>query len=204
MGVLLVALLPTALATDSLGVFKQHECINLLQTCSNCTFINISSIIGPDSLQTLPEVEMTKLGTSYNYTYCNNSKLGTYIVTGYGDLNGVKEVWKYSFIVTPAGGAENNTTLFIVMVISSLVLLLLAFIFKNNIFSLISGFAFLGTGVYGMIYGFGDITNLYTRIISYIIIGIGALITIVSSLDFIQEMSGGDAEPGSVEDDDEF
>jgi len=45
--------------------------------------------------------------------------------------------------------------------------------------------------MYGMFYGFGDITNLYTRIISYVIIGFGAIVTIVSAIDLIRESEGG-------------
>jgi disulfide bond formation protein DsbB len=84
--------------------------------------------------------------------------------------------------------------------VSSLVLLLLAFIFKNYIFAIISGFAFLGTGVYGMIFGFGNMTNLYTRIISYIIIGLGIILTIVSSFDYMKDMSGEGDDIGGDED----
>ena len=204
-GILMLAIiLPTVLVSaesdSSLGTFKQHECIKLMQTCSNCTYVYISSVQNPASTIVLGERIMTKDGTSYNYTLCNSSILGTYRVNGYGDLDGVNEVWSYLFYVTPAGGAENNTTFFIMLAVSSLVLLLLAFIFKNYIFAIISGFAFLGTGVYGMIFGFGNMTNLYTRIISYIIIGLGIILTIVSSFDYMKDMSGEGDDSGVDED----
>jgi len=198
--IFLMAILPIVssavdyLGTESIGTFKQGECMNIIQTCSTCTYVNLSRVLYPNSGPALGEVKMTKTGTYYNYTFCNTGYLGVYSVNGHGDLDGREEVFAYTFSITPAGGAENNTTIFIILSVIAIVLLLLSFIFHNYIFSVIAGFAFLGTGVYGMIYGFGDITNLYTRIIAYIIIALGGIITIVSALDLLKESSeGGDS-----------
>ena len=188
---LTLAILPLASATDVLGVYKQYECLTLSQVCSNCSMVNITSVVYPDTTSALSQVAMQKTGTYYNYTFCKTTKLGEYTVTGFGDLDGTNEVFLYTFSITPAGGAENNTTLFIILTIASIVLFVLAFVFKNYIFSILSGFLFLVTGMYGMFYGFGDITNLYTRIISYVIIGFGAIVTIVSAIDLIRESEGG-------------
>lgn len=204
---LALILLPMAMAAedyeyDVLGTFKQYTCIQLIQTCPNCTFVNISSVTYPDSTQALGLVAMQKAGTFYNYTFCNTSYTGTYRVSGYGDINNVDnyyETFTYVLYITPGGGFENNTTIFIFLLIISFVILVLGFMFHNHIFSLISGFGFLVVGVYSMIYGFGNITNVYTRIVSIIIIALGAFITIVSSLEIIRESE----EPGydSSEDD---
>ena len=174
-------------AEQFLGTFKQHDCVNLLQTCSNCTYSNISSVSYPDSSQAMGEQEMTKVGTIYNKTLCSTSIVGTYLVNGYADLDGEKTVWSYTFIVTPSGGPESNTIIFIIFILVSLGLLIFAFLTQNQIFALLSGFAFLGTGMYAMIYGFGDVTSLYTRILAYILLGFGAILTILSSLDFLRE-----------------
>ena len=184
-------IIPLVSATDSLGVYKQYECLQLVQVCSNCSMVNVTSVVYPDTTSALSQVAMQKTGTYYNYTFCKTTKLGEYTVTGFGDLDGTNEVFLYTFSITPAGGAENNTTLFIILTIASIVLFVLAFVFKNYIFSILSGFLFLVTGMYGMFYGFGDITNLYTRIISYVIIGFGAIVTIVSAIDLIRESEGG-------------
>lgn len=169
---------------DFFGTFKQGDCINLIQTCSNCTFVNISSVLYPNSSMAIGRVRMTKDGTFYNYTFCNTTAQGEYRVTGYGDIDypAIFETFTYTFIVTPAGGMENNLTIFVVMIIVALGILLVGYVFKNDVFAVISGFAFMATGVYGMVYGFASITTLYTRIISYIIIGIGAIISLISSL----------------------
>jgi len=177
-------------SNSELGPFKQNTCASIIQTCSNCTYVNISSVSYPDSLQALGESSMQKNGTFYNLTFCDTSNLGVYQVNGHGDLDGADQVWSYTFSITPAGGAENNTIIFIILASLSIILLILAFVFENYAFSIISGFAWMGTGVYGMIYGFGNITNAYTGIISIVVIGFGAIITIISGLNMIGENEG--------------
>lgn len=92
---------------QSLGTFEKDRCINLLQTCANCTFVNITSVKYPNSSILLGNVEMTKQGTEYNFTICNASVLGDYIVNGVGDVDGVNTVWAYDFKVT-MDGYEND------------------------------------------------------------------------------------------------
>lgn len=203
-GVLLLALLLIPLisaAQSTLGTFKQNECINLLQTCALCTYNNISTVIYPNSTQALGQTAMTKVGTVYNATFCNTSVSGTYIVNGYGDLNGdgINVVWSYTLQVNPVGGAENNTTFFIVLGVISLGLLIFGFVFENYIFAFFSGLAFLITGVYGIIYGYGGLTNLYTRAASAILIGIGMIITVLSGLNLANV--GGGSKPDNFSDD---
>jgi hypothetical protein len=195
---LALLILPMAIAEDYeydiLGTFKQSTCIQLIQTCPNCTFVNISSVTYPDSTQALGLVEMQRAGTFYNYTFCKTAQLGTYRVSGYGDINNVQnyyETFTYVFIITPTLGSESNTTTFLFLIIGATLLIILGFAMKNEILSLIAGFLFLASGMYGMIYGFGDTTNTYTRIISLMVIALGALITLASAFNFLEDMDLG-------------
>jgi len=195
-GIFFLMIIPlTSASLPTLGTFKQNSCITLLQTCVNCNYNNISSVTQPNGEQALGLVEMTKAGTEYTYSFCNTSKLGTYNVNGYGDPSGVKLGWNYIILVSPTG-SESNTTFFIILGIITLAIVLMGFIFKNYIFAFFGGLSFLITGVYGMIYGYGNITNLYTQMISYILIGLGLIITVLSGLEV-----AGDSE-GREEDDD--
>ena len=148
---------------ESLGIFQQHSCIELLQSCSNCTYINISSVIYPNSSQALGQVAMTKIGTKYNYTSCEvSSETGTYIVNGFGDVDGIITVFAYDYEVTPSGSQINSGKsigLFgsvILMIIISSVFLIIAFKSENNV-ARISFYCFSGIGFM--------ITILYTVII---------------------------------------
>jgi len=95
--------------TDSLGTKEQGKCVNLIQTCSNCTYVNITSVIYPNSTIALGEAEMTKSGTYYNYSFCETDQIGIYLVTGVGDLDGEDVVWNYVFTITPSGNTFDSS-----------------------------------------------------------------------------------------------
>ena len=118
----------TSAQIQSLGTFKLGEDINLIQTCDNCTFNNITSVLYPNSTQTIGEFEMTKAGTIYNFTLSsdNVTEIGTYIVNGFGDLDGVITVWNYNFFITPNG--QDFTTGKAISYLGFIVILLFTFI----------------------------------------------------------------------------
>lgn len=88
---------------QSLGNFQRGECVRLIQTCPNCTYVNITSVIYPNSTQAIGMVSMTKIGTLFNYEFCNTSAVGQYIVNGVGDIDGEDTTWVYDFLITPRG-----------------------------------------------------------------------------------------------------
>lgn len=178
-----------------LGTFKQNNQISLTQICDSCTYVNISTISYPDSVQVVVNAVMTKSGVNYNYTLVNTSLIGCYSYSVYGDKSGVLSTENINFAITSDGQAlGKGTTTFLIFLALAIVLLIIAFIFHNYIFSFFSGLTFLVTGVYSMIYTFTTVLQEYTRMISFIILGIGAIITIVSSIDLINELSeGGDS-----------
>ena len=94
---------------QSLGVFKIGNDINLIQTCDNCTFNNITSVLYPNSSVAISNVQMTKDGTFYNYTFSDTNTIGTYIVNGFGDLDGIDTVWNYDFEITSFGTKISNS-----------------------------------------------------------------------------------------------
>ena len=101
-GIFLISLVGAAQQT--LGVFKQGECMQLTQTHGNCTYNNISFVYQTNNaiLYNISD-QMTKVGTFYNYTFCNTSIVGDYIVNGFGDPDGERTAWVYDFTITPTG-----------------------------------------------------------------------------------------------------
>ena len=187
------------------GVFQVGREIELIQTCDNgeiiCAACNITNIRDPNSQIVVSNAPMTRRTSDFNYTFRGATTLGTYYVTGFCQDTGAIRNWKYTFTVQSSEPAENNTITFLIFAAFAILLLVISFVFHNYIFAILSGFAILGTGVYGMINGFGDITSTYTRIISIVIIGFGALVTIISALEFLNDASGGDSEVGGYVDD---
>lgn len=88
---------------QTLGIFRTEGIVTLIQSCSNCTYNNISSIIYPNSTQSMGQTAMNQLGTLYTFNYNKTDALGTYIVNGFGDLDGIKTSWAYTFEITNTG-----------------------------------------------------------------------------------------------------
>lgn len=192
--VLVYLVLPTNVSAEiqSLPPQKVGTCVNIAQTCSNCTYVNIDSVTYPNLTKTYLNTAMSNEGYGYSYSFCDTWTLGDYIVATCGDVDGIVTCINYDFPVTPTGGPESNTLIFLVSIISAVVLLIISFIFKNHIFAFLSGLTFLGAGLYTTAYGFGLITSDHTRILAGIILGLGMIITIVSALEFMEDLSGED------------
>lgn len=101
--VILMSIMLVSSSSTTLGIFKKNECINLKQTCSNCSSVNITSVVYPNSSIIISNVEMTKSGTEFNYTLCNTSVTGIYTVNGVGNPDGLQEIFIYDFTVTTSG-----------------------------------------------------------------------------------------------------
>jgi len=167
----------------NLGNFKRYDCVSLIQTCSSCTYNNISSVVYPDSSVALSNVIMTGDGTLYNYTFCSTTKLGEYVVNGYGDLDGDKTTWSYYFEITETG-KENvsvlNNPLMIILIALGLIFLTIGIKTGTVWLGFMSATMFLLGGIYMTIYGLNDVTNMYTQGIGITIIGVGITILFVS------------------------
>lgn len=95
---------------QSLKPLTQNRCGGLPQSFYNSTFQNISAIQLPDKSFLIINDSMQSLGGGlYNYTFCNTSQLGGYIVNGYGDVDGVIQSWSFDFEVTHTGSVQTTS-----------------------------------------------------------------------------------------------
>lgn len=95
---------------QTLPTQKVNTCITIPQTCSNCTFINITKVKYPNTTEVYPNIAMlTTNSINYYYSYCDlANQTGSYIVTTCGDVDGVYPTCvDYDFPVTTNG--EENT-----------------------------------------------------------------------------------------------
>lgn len=177
--------------------YKQGDLIDLKVPCYiNGTYCSASAtceitINYPNGTNFVNNQPMIYNPSFFDYTLIDTQVLGEYPSSMVCNDGGTYGHSTFSFTIKPTAGLENNTTMFIIMAVVSFVLLLLAFIFKNNFFAFFSGMMFTSTGVYTMIYGFGDVATSFTQIMSYVLIGFGALLIVVSFLDIIKESSSG-------------
>ena len=98
-----ILLIPSINAIQTLGTFQKDVSINLVQTCDNCTQVNVTKVQLPNSSIVKINKEMTKDGTEYNYTFTQTDLLGDYIYTSCGDDDGVNTCASVSFDITPTG-----------------------------------------------------------------------------------------------------
>lgn len=145
--------------TQHLGKFNKNSNVNLIQTCDNCSFVNITSVINPNGTIILNNVKMAKSGTDYNFTLnsgINTSQLGCYIVRGVGDLNGQSKSFIYDFSIVKDINRTfvldlNNTFNLVIFII---ILIISGFMFYsgNNLFSgcilVLLGFVMLYSEIY--------------------------------------------------------
>ena len=185
-------LLPILSATEqSLGTYKQNTCINLKQTCSNCTYVNITSILAPNSNKILDQVTMEKSGTDYNYTICTTGLIGTYTYNTLGDINGVATVQPVTFEVTPSGFGDSLGFYFIMILLCGGVITL-GFLVKDGWFVIFGGVALMVLGIYSVnngIAGYRDM--MLTWAVAIFEIGTGAYLSINSALEMMDIDLGG-------------
>jgi hypothetical protein len=120
-----------------LGTFKQGEIINLKQICDTCSYVNISGVKYPNSTIENINLEMTKNGIDYNYTFSNTTQSGCYTYSVYGDKDGSIKAEVIDFEINPTGisSSESRTTAVsrsIYFTFGIAIILLIAFIFINS------------------------------------------------------------------------
>lgn len=139
---------------------KQSETFDLVQTCSDCIFVELTSITYPNGTQLEMSINMTKLGEDYTYSFGNTSQLGTYKYNTCGDLlqsaSGTRVLTceTISFEVTYTGDkvSLSNIVLPITLLILAGLCLVLAFSFNKEHWLLKTFFNFgaVGMGILGI------------------------------------------------------
>lgn len=184
----------TTIEIQSYGSVQQSSCINLKQLCGNCTSVNITSIVYRSNASTLlSSVAMTNSGTEYNYTFCNTATLGEYIVNGNYIESGETKTWVYNFTVTPTGDDRDNTLPLFILLSAGAILVVALFI-KNEYLGFISGVLFLIGGIYVLINGLGNLSDLYTQSVGLVTLGVGMFLIVISGLEALNYLDLGEHE----------
>jgi len=140
-------MIPVVLAEQkSLGIFKKGECIQLIENCADCSYVNLTSIVFPNStFLFVGNTEMTKADTVYNYTMCNTNVTGDYMYCVKGDPEGIVMVDCVSFEINDRGVGIRDNTSNIAIIIVLLVIILLGSFFTYYMESGLKFAFFLGT-----------------------------------------------------------
>lgn len=125
-GIFFITFISSSIYLDPVS---KNDCVELAQTCENCTFVYLTKITFPNETIIYPNSPMTKNDVNYNYTFCTTDILGDYSYTVKGDKNGVNRTEEGYFTVNPLGVSLGTDK-------SILYGVLLFFMFIINIFVL--------------------------------------------------------------------
>jgi hypothetical protein len=168
----------------SLGTFKQNECIELKQTCADCSYVNFSRVSYPDGTRAMNNTVATKDGSVFNLEFCNTDQLGTYIVEGIGDVEGTDTVFAYDFEITPSGQSGTANIVFFLFIILLLYGITFTGFFGRNIpMTIIGGMAMIFLGVYLINNGIIVFRDNITNYVAYLTISVGAITSFWAILD---------------------
>lgn len=187
---LILMLLPMIIATQDIGSVQQNKCIMLKQTCSNCTYVNLSSVSvanNPEYLL-LGEYSMTKTGTEYNYSFCDTQTISDdYSYCVHGDIDGIDTPACISFSVTPSGLSGTLGFYFILLIIIGS-LIILGFTMKDAWFIMVGGIISMLVGLYSINYGIAGMRDMFiTWGIGLFEIFMGGYLAIKAGLEIMSE-----------------
>jgi hypothetical protein len=186
--VLVFSITLIAAEVENFGTFKQGSCVILKQTCSNCTYSNLTSVLNPVSQDILGgQKVMTSSNNEYTYNCINVTSIGKHIVNGFSNVDGTKTVWAYEFEVTPSGFQGTLGFSFLIVTILAAIAVL-GFTIKDGWFVVFSGLGLIGFGIYSFINGIAGFKDtLVTQGTALFFIGIGAYLAINSGIQMIDE-----------------
>lgn len=193
--ILFILLLIPIVSANSYN-FKQNAGADLKVSCFDdnnilCTAATSChiTIISPDSTTLVSNGSMTRGVVFYNYTLISSqtSVLGQYSAVVYCS-GGTDAYTQFNYLITQDGiDMGNNNNLLLLLILGAVIFLVLGFIFEAKIFGIISGAMFIVVGIYIMIYGIYSLSNLYTRSLSYVAIGVGIILWVATAIDYIED-----------------
>lgn len=188
-----IFLLSFAQAAEESLTFKQHEIIDLKLPCSyngancdNSAVCNIS-IMFPNGTFMVENQPMTNTGNGMpNYTLPTSGIIGIYNYKQNCIQSGLSAADPGTFEITTTGmSADSKLPIF--LIIFAVVLLIFGLVLENPMMGFFSGILFIMIGMYLMIYGFGDIADLYTRAFALILLTLGMTITIMAGFSWMDD-----------------
>ena len=173
-------------SASTIGTFSPNECVELTQTCANCTYVNISVLTAKDndggSITLLKNINMQKQGIYYNYTFCNTGYIGEYSYVTFGDPSGFIDVETVTFTI-----GLGSLLLFIIAFILIYMIAFVGFFGKHEWVSIMGGFGMIILGVFTLTIGIDNYRGFITEAISIITIGLGMIFTLTAGVSLIKE-----------------
>ena len=191
---LLLLLIPM-ISADPSFTFQQNGATNLKISCFDVNNTLCSSATDCYLTVQYPDLttDLVKNGTLtfqsdyYNYTLPSLNESGIYsvVVRCEGTDNAFST---FTFEVTPTGKPQTSildNPMLIVLALLGLLLVGFGAYFSNPWFGFIGSIMFLFGGIYTMVYGFNNVTDLYTRGIGVTFIGLGFIFMFTAAYEWV-------------------
>ena len=186
-------LISFASAGDLIQPIEQFKEFDLIQSCEDCTFVELTSMTYPNGNQLEMSKNMTKAGEDYTYRFGNTSQLGTYKYNTCGDLlrtasnTRVLTCETISFEVTPSG-FSGTLGFYILFLILSLGVIILGFSLSDPIIVLLGSFGLYFVGLYILLNGIVGMRDVvYTWAIGIIILMLAAYISTRTAYEILSD-----------------
>ena len=189
MFLLLISLTLVSATSTTWGTFKQRDTINLVGTCAllGCNQTNITIITYPNSTTAIQNQQASMSNIVFIYSFVKTDALGTYLVQGVSANNTKTIYWVGDFEVTTTGKEGKSFLLnpiLIFLATFSLIFIILGISVKIPALGFIGSILMILAGIYTMIYGFGDVANLYTQGVAIALIGLGFIFMFSSAYEW--------------------
>lgn len=172
-------------STQVLGSARQNTCIELIQTCVDCTYVNITSIVFPDKTVSYLNKGMSQNSATYNYTFCSTSQIGNYIYNTIGDPSGIGVNQPVSFEISGSGLTGTLGFYFLILILS-IGLIVLGYYVEDAWIVVLGSFSLVLVGLYTLFYGLDGIKDpTYTWGIGLIVLMLGVYFGIKATLEKI-------------------
>ena len=172
---------PFVNAQETLGVFKQNDQVQLIQTCSICDYVTLDSIKYPDGTINNVEENMTKVGSTFYYNFTQTSQLGEYIYnTYYGNWTA-----PVSFEIT-TDGLNGKLGFTVLILILSLGVIVLGLWKQDAIVTILGSFGLYFIGLNILFYGLDGFKDpVYTWAFGLITLSIAFYVSVRSAWELI-------------------
>jgi hypothetical protein len=195
--IILVLFLIPIVAAESSYIFKQNQraslkisCIDINKSlCNSATNCYLTVHYPGNALTDLVKnVSLTYNYDYYNYTLPVLNTTGDYTAKVWCD--GTQDGFStFAFQVTPTGTVQTSildNPVLLIFVGLALLMVILGVSFSNSMFGFIGSIMFLLGGVYTMIFGFNNVTDLYTRGVAITLIGMGFIFMFISAYEWLR------------------
>jgi hypothetical protein len=191
---LMLFLMPGTLAEPSY-TYKQNEPATLPIFCfdedssicdSSTVFCTLTSKY-PDSTAFITNQTFEDNVDHYTYNLTGLNQTGEYpsVATCVGNTTGFSS---FSFEVTPTGSVQTNilnNPFLLLFAGLAVVLLIMGIYMRVPAIGFLASIMFIFAGVYTMIFGFNNVTDLYSRSVGGTFIGLGIIFMFISAYEFI-------------------